>query len=76
MNAKPKIVRRGNRYPTVRVWRLALNLNQRDAALLLGLTQSKYSRLERGKYLPVGAEAKAIMLRTGVSLEVLVGVAA
>ncbi len=75
MNAKHKTVRRGNRYPNVRVWRLALNLNQRDAAVLLGFTQSKYSRLERGKYVPVGAEAKHVMSRTGVPLEVLVGVA-
>ncbi len=76
MLAKQKNIRRGNKYPTVLVWRLALNLSQRDAALLLGLSQSKYCRLERGKYLPVGADAKHIMSRTGVPLEVLVGVAA
>lgn len=75
MSAKQKAIRRGNRYPNVRVWRLALNLNQRDAAVLLGVTQSKYSRLERGVYTPVGAEARHIMMRTGVPLEVLVGVA-
>ena len=76
MSAKThKRIRRGGKYPNLLVWRLALNLNQRDAAALLGLTQSTYGRLERGKIRPVGEDAKHIMSRTGVPLEVLVGVA-
>lgn len=77
MSAKsPKTrVRRGGRYPNLLVWRLALNLNQREAATLLGVSQSTYGRLERGTIRPVGEDAKHIMSRTGVPLEVLVGVA-
>lgn len=57
------------------VWRLSLNLNQRDAAKILGVNQSKYSRLERRITTTKGAEAKHIIERTGVPLEVLAGVA-
>lgn len=75
MSAKhTKRIQRGT-YPSLRVWRLALHLNQREAALLLGVSQSTYGRMERGTMRPVGAEAKHVMSRTGVPLEVLVGVA-
>jgi transcriptional regulator with XRE-family HTH domain len=65
---------RGN-FPSLLVWRLSLNLNQREAAQVLGMTQSKYSRLERRISTTKGAEAKHIIDRTGVPLEVLAGVA-
>jgi len=64
-----------SKYPNLLVWRLALNLNQRDAAKILGMTQSKYSRLERRVATIVGAEAKHVIDRAGVPLEVLVGLA-
>lgn len=62
-------------YPNLTAWRTKLNLNQREAAQLLGMSQSKYSRIERGLHTPVRAIAKRIIAKTGVPLEVLVGVA-
>lgn len=56
-------------------WRLALNLSQREAAAVLGFSQGKYSRLERGVGVAVRDEARKIMARTGVPLEALVGAA-
>jgi hypothetical protein len=73
---QPRGQRRLHRgYPTLLVWRLALNLNQRDAARILGVNQTRYSRLERGVTTTKGAEAKRIIQRTGVPLKVLAGVA-
>lgn len=77
---QPKPKRGGRRkatraYPNLTTWRDALNLNQFEAAEILGLSQTAYSRMERGLKLPVGDEAKRIMSETGVPLEVLVGVA-
>jgi transcriptional regulator with XRE-family HTH domain len=54
---------------------LALNLNQREAALVLGFSQGKYSRLERGVGVAVRDEARKIKARTGVPIEVLTGAA-
>ena len=63
------------KFPNLLVWRLALNINQRDAATILGISQSKYSRLERGVGVAVRDEAKQIIARTGVPIEVLTGAA-
>lgn len=56
-------------------WRLAVNLSQREAAAVLGFSQGKYSRLERGLGVAVRDEARKIRARTGVPIEVLTGAA-
>lgn len=61
-------------YPDLATWREAEHINQREAAERLGFSQSKYGRLERGVLTVVGAEAETVMAKTGVPLEVLVGV--
>jgi transcriptional regulator with XRE-family HTH domain len=79
MSITPTLKRRRGRprgnFPSLLVWRLSLNLNQREAAQILGMNQTKYSRLERGVITTKGAEAKHIIARTGVPLEILAGVA-
>jgi transcriptional regulator with XRE-family HTH domain len=63
------------RYLSLADWRDAHDLNQREAARVLGLTQSKYSRLERRLQFPVRDDLKRIQFVTSVPLDVLVGVA-
>ncbi len=62
-------------YPTLKAWRAALGLNQRDAALLLGVSQSLYARAESGTNSPRPQRAKNMSEKTGVSFETLMGVA-
>lgn len=70
----PMRVRRPARqFPTLKHWRAAAGLNTREAGLVLGMSQSTYSRLERGDRTAVGAKAKRIMSVTGVPIEALVG---
>ena len=63
-------------YPDLKTWRKSLDLNQREAAVLLGVSQKQYSRFERGERFVKGKLAKKLMTRTGVPLEVLAGVTA
>jgi transcriptional regulator with XRE-family HTH domain len=60
-------------YPNLLAWRTAANLNQRDAARLLEISQSYYGRLERGAQAATGVRAKVLRGKTGVPIEVLVG---
>jgi len=62
-------------YPTLKHWRDAQGMNQRDAAKILGMTQSEYSKLEIGRRTPRPKRAAAIMEKTGVPLEALMGIA-
>lgn len=62
-------------YPTLKHWREANGLNQREAAGRLGITQSEYSKLETGKRTPRPKRLTAIVHETGVPLEVLLGIA-
>lgn len=62
-------------YPNLKTWRAAKHLSTYKAADLLGISQSTYSRLERGKQAVRGPLAKRITERAGVPLEVLVGAA-
>ena len=50
-------------------------LSQRQAAGVLGISQSTYARIEAGKAPPRPALGKAISDRTGISFEVVMGVA-
>ena len=61
------------RYPTLEAWREAANLSQMEAAKLLGISQTYYGRLERGEQVAVREKARNIMAKTGVPVEVLVG---
>lgn len=61
-------------YPTLRHWREAQGLSQREAAKALGMSQSGYGKLEMRKRAPqTGARAKQLMEETGVPLEWLMG---
>jgi len=60
---------------SLKAWRRALRCNQRDAARLLRLTQSHYSKIERGLIAPRPKIAKRLMRKTGVSLEAILGIA-
>ncbi len=59
-------------YRSLRAWRRALKISQAEAAHILGLSQSHYSKLERRTHALPGKRAKGITKRTGVPLEVLV----
>jgi transcriptional regulator with XRE-family HTH domain len=72
--AKPKVIQRRTD-PTVLAWRMASGLSQREAASILGMTQATYSRLELGRTVPRRAALQRVLDRTGVPLDVLVGVA-
>lgn len=71
----PSIVSHTRPYPTLKHWRDARGLNQREAAALLGITQSEYSKLETGRRTPRPRRLKAIVEVTGVPPEVLLGIA-
>lgn len=63
------------KYPDLRTWRFNERLKQVEAAEILGLAQSTYSRLERGER-AVGKESqKRIAQRTGVPTDALIAVA-
>lgn len=60
-------------YPTLAAWRDALGLSQMEAARVLGISQTRYSRLERRVANTRGKTARKIWRQTGVPVEVLVG---
>lgn len=60
-------------FPNLATWRDAHKLNQREAAKLLGVSQSLYGRLERKERTATGNTAKRIMEVARVPLESLVG---
>lgn len=62
-------------YPNLKTWREAKTLTSRQAARALGISLTKYNRLERAERFVKGPEAKRLMQETGVPIEVLVGAA-
>ena len=60
-------------FASLKAWREAKRLNQRKAAKILRISQSTYGLLERQLRFVKGKRAKAIMEKTRVPLEVLVG---
>lgn len=62
-------------YADLKAWREAHGFSQHEAARLLKMSQTTYSRLERRARALSGKRAKDIMRTTGVPLEVLVGAA-
>ena len=75
MQKRKPIQRRPRAYPTLLAWRTANDLSQREAADLLGMTQTSYSRAELGEVCPRKDALKRVLAETGVPLEVLVGIA-
>jgi transcriptional regulator with XRE-family HTH domain len=66
---------RRHAYPDLATWRRAHAFNQREAAQTLGISQTYYSRLERGVQAARGKIAKRILETANVPLEKLVGLA-
>ncbi len=66
-------MKRNRIYPTLRAWRLGARLNQQEAARVLGVSQSFYSKLERGLQYPDRRNAKLISDKAGVPLETVLG---
>lgn len=60
-------------YPDLFTWRKSRGLTQTDAAKLLGITQARYSVIERGLAINL-LSAKPIAEATGVAVETLLGV--
>jgi len=63
------------RYRTLKLWREDRGWSQVEAAEYLGMTQSMYSRLERGTHPAWGKRAKVVHEKTGVPVDVLAGAA-
>jgi transcriptional regulator with XRE-family HTH domain len=61
-------------YPNLKTWREENALTQREAARLLKLSQSVYSRIENHERAPKPLKAKAISLTAGVPLESVLGI--
>jgi transcriptional regulator with XRE-family HTH domain len=64
------------RFRSLAAYRDALDLSQAEAARLIGITQSKWSRIESGRTTPSLVLAQRLAARTGVPLERLAAVAA
>lgn len=62
-------------YRSLREWREARKLNQAEASALLALNQPYYSKVERLLLVPRPERAKAISVKTGVSVESILGIA-
>lgn len=60
-------------FPTLAAWRDALGLSQMEASRVLGISQTRYSRLERRISATRGKTARRIWKQTGVPVAVLVG---
>jgi len=58
---------------SLKAWRVARGINQRLAAAALGMTQAKYSRLEREVTYAKPKLAQRLSVLTDVALEVLLG---
>lgn len=62
-------------YSSLKAWRTAHEMNQREAAQALGVSQAVYARTEAKRGAPRPKRAKAISERTGVPFEIVMGVA-
>jgi transcriptional regulator with XRE-family HTH domain len=62
-------------YPSLKAWRAAQAMNQREAARELGVSQALYARTESRRGAPRPKRALAISEKTGVPFEIVMGVA-
>ncbi len=69
-----KVMKRVKTYPSLKAWRQAVGLNQRDAAKVLGTYQANYAQYELGRIRPRPRLAKIIADKTGVPFERVMGV--
>lgn len=69
----PTTRRTARRLKSLLGWRLRHHLDQREAARILGVSQSTYGRFENGKRYPRPSVAKRIQIITGLSLETILG---
>ncbi len=58
-------------YPSLKAWRDANQLTQREAARILGISQPSYCRLETGQYYPPRDLVKQIVEVANIPLELL-----
>lgn len=63
------------RYDSLKDWREAHGLSQRDAAKILGMSQSAYAKWEIHRRAPRPNRLKALVAKTGVRIESLIGIA-
>jgi len=70
----PKPDQKRTPWHSLKGWRLRYNLDQREAARILGISQSAYARFETLKRYPRPSVAKRIQIITGLSLEVILGI--
>ncbi len=68
-------MKRTRPYRSLKAWRAAQGLSQREAARKLGMSQAGYSRAESGTMRPRVKKAVLISERTGVPLETVLCVA-
>lgn len=62
-------------YPSLFAWRKDNHLSQQEAAQILGVAQTSYSRLERGERFVKRTKVQQFVELTGVPIEVLLGIA-
>jgi DNA-binding XRE family transcriptional regulator len=55
-------------------WRLRHNLDQREAARIIGVSQTTFARMENLKRYPRPSLAKRMKVITGLSIEVIMGI--
>lgn len=67
-------MRKRNQFKTLREWREANDLSQREAALRFGCSQPGWNKIELGVRHPRPELAGRLVRGTGVPLEVLMGV--
>ena len=56
-------------------WRLSRGWSQQQAARHLGISQGYFAKLEQGRQTPRPTIAKRLTVKTGVPLDVLLGIA-
>lgn len=75
MSTSMKRKQRQPQFRSLVAWREAYSLSQREAAEQLGLSQPGYAKIELGQRHPRRDALKRIVEHTGVSVEVLTGLA-
>lgn len=63
------------KHADLKAWRDHVGLKQTDAAYLLGISRSQYSKLERGTHTTTAKRARMIVEKTGVPFDALMGAA-
>jgi len=71
----PRRVLRVKPHSSLRAWRRAMGLTQRQAAAQLGISQSYYYKLEAKTQTPRKGILKTVTARTGVPVDELMGIA-